>query len=76
MDYINLISTFGFPIFACVCLGYYVNIITKQNREDIKDMQKNYNTEMQKMSEALNNNTMAIHDLTLMIQGLKDDKND
>ena len=51
-DIVTIISTVGFPIAACVALFWQTN-----------EMQKNHKEEMDKLSEALNNNTLAINKL-------------
>ena len=50
---INAISTVGFPIVMCVILLYMLN---RQNEE--------HKDEMAKITESLNNNTLAIQHLT------------
>lgn len=74
-DIITIISSVGFPIVACVAMGYYVKYITDENRKEIKAQNEAHQTEMQKVSEALNNNTMAIHDLTTLINTLVKENN-
>lgn len=62
---INAISTVGFPIVMCLILVYVVYKMNEQHKE-----------EMNKMNEALNNNTLAIQHLSdLLGKGdTKDDK--
>lgn len=64
MDYIQLISTLGFPIVACICMALYVRETTKANREDTKALNEQHSKEMlafkDEIKEALNNNTMAL----------------
>lgn len=50
---LTAISTVGFPIVACGGLFWLVNKISDQ-----------HNQEVEKMTEALNNNTIAITKLT------------
>lgn len=50
------ISTVGFPIVMCLILVYIVYKMNEQHKE-----------EMNKMNEALNNNTLAIQHLTDML---------
>lgn len=49
----QFVSTVGFPIAACIAMFWMVN---KQN--------DNHKQEIDKMSEALNNNTIALTKLT------------
>ena len=50
---INAISTVGFPILRCVILLYMMNKQSEEHKE-----------EMAKITESLNNNTLAIQHLT------------
>lgn len=63
VDWVQLISSVGFPIVACLGMGWYVKYQTDSYREEVKDMQKEHKEEIQKMSDALNNNTDALRKL-------------
>ena len=63
MDWVQLISSVGFPIVACLGMGWYVKYQTDNYRQEVKDMQKEHKEEIQKMSDALNNNTSALQKL-------------
>lgn len=68
-DIIQLITTVGFPIVACGGMAWYVKYITDRNREDMKEERNQHDQEMQKVTDALNNNTLAIQKLTDYIGG-------
>lgn len=68
---IQLITTVGFPIVACGGMAWYVKYITDHNREDMKEERNQHDSEMQKVTDALNNNTLAIQKLTDYIEGRK-----
>lgn len=70
-DIIQLITTVGFPIVACGGMAWYVKYITDRNREDMKEERNQHDSEMQKVTDALNNNTLAIQKLTDYIEGRK-----
>lgn len=65
--WIQIISSLGFPIVACICMAKYVKEQTKANREDVKELNKQHSEEMNafkdEIKEALNNNTMALNKL-------------
>lgn len=63
MDWIQLISSVGFPIVACLGMGWYVKYQTDNYREEVRDMQKEHKEEIGKITEALNNNTQALEKL-------------
>ena len=60
----QLISSLGFPIVACIGMALYVKEQTKNNREDVKELNAQHSKEMNafkdEIKEALNNNTIAL----------------
>ena len=61
--WVSVIASLGFPIVACMALGFYVYKQLDNYRADIKEIQKEHKEEISKMTEALNNNTMTIQKL-------------
>lgn len=59
----TLVGSLGFPIVACIGLGWYVKYMTDTNRSDMTEMRKEHKEEMNKMTEAVNNNTIVIQKL-------------
>lgn len=63
-NYVQLISSLGFPIIACIYMALYVKDQTKSNREDVKELNAQHSKEMtvfkDEIKEALNNNTIAL----------------
>lgn len=63
-NYVQLISSLGFPIIACIYMALYVKEQTKSNREDVKELNAQHSKEMivfkDEIKEALNNNTIAL----------------
>lgn len=85
MDFVNILQSFGFPIFCTVVLGAYVVKRDNQNREDrkeenrlhkeeIQELNKQHNEEMRafkdEIKEAINNNTNALNLLKESLQNL------
>jgi hypothetical protein len=69
MDQIwSAIGQYAFPIVACVVMGWYVKYIQDNYRKDIADISTRHKEEMDKVTEALNNNTIAIQRLTDFIE--------
>jgi len=79
MDYIQLISSLGFPIVACIVMAIYVKDITKESREDTKLLNEQHTQEMNafkdEIKEALNNNTIALTKLCERIDRESEVKN-
>lgn len=72
-NWIQLVSSLGFPIFACVYMAVYVKEQTKANREDVKELNAQHSKEMNafkdEIKEALNNNTIALTKLCDKLDG-------
>lgn len=70
-DVVSIISAVGFPIVAAVACGMFVKWQYEQNAKQVDEMRKEHKEEVQKMTEALNNNTLALQKL---IDKIGDDK--
>lgn len=68
MEIIQLIGSYGFPIVACIAMGWYVKYIADQHRVDIAQLNDTHKTEMNQITEALNNNTLVLNKLCLMLE--------
>ncbi len=60
MTVVEIITQLGFPIAAAVAVGAYVVELNKQHREDIKTITDSNNEKMDKMTEAIHNNTIVM----------------
>lgn len=60
---ITMIGSLGFPIIACIGLGWYVKYQTDNNNKEVSEMRKEHQEEISKVTEALNNNTLALQKL-------------
>lgn len=63
-DIINLITSIGFPAACFMMAGFYVKYREDKNDEKIKNIVDLHHNEIGQMTEALNNNTLAIQKLT------------
>lgn len=62
-DIIQLITSVGFPIVACLGLAWYVKYQTDTNNNEVKEMRQEHKEEVAKMTEAINNNTLVVQKL-------------
>lgn len=62
------IGQYAFPIVACVMMGWYVKYTQDNYRKDIQGLSKNHKEEIDKVTSALNNNTLALQKLTDVIE--------
>lgn len=77
MDYnaiIAMVGSLGFPICACIFMALYVKMTSENFRNDVKELSTNHRTEMDKITEAINNNTLVIQKLIDKLDKEGDDK--
>lgn len=75
-DIVSIISSVGFPIVACLGLGWYVKYQTDNNNKEVSEMRKEHQDEINKVTEALNNNTLALQRLCDRLDMERNEKND
>ena len=54
------ISSLGFPIVACIAIAWYFNKVNENYRNDIKEINKQNKEQLEKLTEAIANNTVAV----------------
>ena len=59
----TLISTVGFPIAACIGLGWFVKYQTDNNNKTMSDLRQEQAEQNNTMLKAINNNTKALQEL-------------
>lgn len=59
----SLVSSIGFPIVCCGILMYYVKYTRDKDSEKISEIEAQHKEETNKLTEALNNNTVVIQRL-------------
>lgn len=62
-DIMSAISAIGFPIVAAVACGMFIKWQYTENQKQISEMRQEHKEEVSKMTEALNNNTLALQKL-------------
>lgn len=66
MDFSSILDSIannGFPVVACLVMGYFFKYVYDNNRIDMNKMHESYSTELDKVKEVLNNNTLVIQQL-------------
>lgn len=69
----TMIGSLGFPIVACIGIAYFFAKVNDNYRNDIKEMNASHKAEIDKMTEAINNNTIVIQKL---IDRMEDNNNE
>ena len=59
----QMIMNVGFPIVMCGAMAWYVKDTSDKHREEVRQLNEQHNNEMQKVTTALNNNTLALQRL-------------
>lgn len=60
---ITMIGSLGFPIVACIAMGFFFARVNDNYRNDIKELQSTHREEVKAMTDAINNNTLVIQKL-------------
>lgn len=73
----QIIATVGFPIAACVALGFFVKYVIEKFLSAVADMnakmmlmQEKHEEEMKTIQDALVGNTMAIREMNITLSSL------
>ena len=65
----DIISTIGFPIVCFLMCGWYVKYREDKNYEKFDKLNSKHDEETKRMTDALNNNTMALQKLADKLGG-------
>lgn len=63
MDFTTImsaISSLGFPIVACIAIAWYFNKVNENYRNDIKEINSQNREQLEKLTEAISNNTVVV----------------
>lgn len=72
-EIMTMITTVGFPTVACVGIAWFCKYTNDNYRQDLKEANAEHKEEMNKITEALNNNTLA---LTKLCERMEREEND
>ena len=62
-EVVQIVSTLGFPIAMCIGACIFIKYQFDANNKNVDDMRKEHKEEVKSMTEALNNNTLALQRL-------------
>lgn len=68
---VQIISTLGFPIAMCIGACVFIKYQFDANNKNVDEMRKEHKEEVKSMTEALNNNTLALQRLIDKLGGDK-----
>lgn len=67
-SFVQAVTTVGFPIVCCGAMMWYVKYSTDQNRDEVSKLNEQHRLEMTEVTQAINNNTMALQKLCDLMQ--------
>lgn len=59
-EILQAVTTVGFPIVMCGAMAWYVKYMTDKHRDDINKLNEQHKQEMQEVTQAIDNNTIAL----------------
>lgn len=62
-EWLQAITTVGFPIVMCGAMAYYVKYMTDKHRDEVSKLNEQHKEEMLNIVNALDNNTLALSKL-------------
>ena len=68
------IGQYAFPIVMCLLMGKYLKYREDQHTKAVSELNSQHQDEMEKITVALNNNTLVIQKLTDLMEGKLSDR--
>ena len=62
-EWVQIISSLGFPIVACIACGFFIKYMFETFLKQIEGVREEHRQEVEKMTKAINNNTAVIQKL-------------
>lgn len=59
-DVMTVLQNFGFPVAVCVVLMWYIRELNNNFREQLSNIMNQHKSETDKMTEAINSNTLIL----------------
>ena len=73
---LQIIGSYGFPIVACIFMGWFIKYTTDKHREELSRLNEQHKTEMQSVTEAINNLNVVTQKLYERLGDVLNEKND
>lgn len=67
----QIIATVGFPIAACVALGFFIKYVVDKFLAAVADMNEKHDNEINAIKDVLAANTTAIEKMNITLQSLQ-----
>ena len=63
----TLVSGLGFPIVMVGAMSYYIKYLNDLHKEEVENINKRYIEQVEKLTEALNNNTQVMTEIKAVL---------
>lgn len=70
-ELVQAVSNLGFTIVMCGAMAYYIKYLTDKHRDEVKELNAQHREEMKEVTEAINNNTLALTKLCEKLGGVE-----
>ena len=68
---LQAIATVGFPICACIVIGWYFSKVNDNYRNDIKEITASHKEEISQLSKVIQDNSLVIQKLCDSLDDIK-----
>ena len=68
---LQALATVGFPICACIVIGWYFSKVNDNYRNDIKEITASHKDEISQLSSVIQQNTLVIQKLCDSLEDIK-----
>lgn len=73
---LQIIGSYGFPIVACIFMGWFIKYTTDKHREELSALNEQHKTEMQSVTDAINNLNVVTQKLYERLGEVLNERND
>lgn len=72
-DWVQIISSLGFPIMAAIACGWFIKYQMDQYKQDLKDIRTEHKEEIKDLQEVITQNTLVLQKLCDRLDEKKED---
>ena len=73
---LQIVGSYGFPIVACIFMGWFIKYTTDKHREEISRLNEQHRIEMESVTSAINNLNVVTQKLYERLGEFINERND
>lgn len=66
--FLTILGNYAFPIVCCCVMAYFVKYMYDQTNARVDKLNEDHKNEVDKLSEVINNNTIALEKINALIE--------